>query len=112
MDLNHRPPGYELLWAVQSVDFRRFLPIFIPGTFQIQDVIPSPLRREFSCSGSEFGSRQRPDLRNCAGYKQRNVLCAYSSLVRWHNPELHGGVAQHDLHHNVHQVGRGGDQHL
>ena len=38
MDLNHRPPGYELLWAVQSVDFRRFLPIFIPGTFQIQDV--------------------------------------------------------------------------
>ena len=58
--MNHRPPGYELLWAVQSVDFRRFLPIFIPGTFQIQDVIPSPLRRNFPVLGQNLGQDSDP----------------------------------------------------
>ncbi|ERI75136.1 hypothetical protein HMPREF0239_02679 [Clostridium sp. ATCC BAA-442] len=44
MDLNHRPPGYELLLAVQSVDFRRFAALFVPEICQIPEVVCSPLR--------------------------------------------------------------------
>ena len=51
-DLNLRPPGYELLSTVQSVDFRRFLALFTPEICQIQEVIYALLRRDFSCSGS------------------------------------------------------------
>ena len=43
-DLNHRPPGYELLLAVQSVDFRRFAALFVPEICQIPEVVCSPLR--------------------------------------------------------------------
>ena len=59
-DLNLRPPGYELLPAAQSVDFRRFLAFFVLKICQIQEIICSPLRQDFSCSGSGCGSGRRP----------------------------------------------------
>ena len=54
--VNLRPPVYELMPVVQSVDFKCFPALFVPEIFQIQEVIYSPLCRDFSCSGSEFGS--------------------------------------------------------
>ena len=56
-DLNLRPPGYELLPEVQSIDFGHFPPLFALEICQILEVIWFPLRRDFSCSGSSFGSR-------------------------------------------------------
>jgi len=38
-DLNLRPPGYELIPEVQSVDFGRFPALFVPEICQIPEVI-------------------------------------------------------------------------
>ena len=38
-DLNLRPPGYELLPTVQSVDFRRFPTLFVPEICQIPEAM-------------------------------------------------------------------------
>ena len=57
MDLNHRPPGYELLPAVQSFDFKCFPTLFVPENCQIPEVVCCLLRWDFSRSGSSHGSK-------------------------------------------------------
>ena len=58
--------AYELLPTVQFIDFRRFPPPFVPEICQIPEVTCVPLRRDFSCSGSDSGSELQSGLRICA----------------------------------------------
>ena len=71
--MNLRPPGYELLPMVPSADFRRFLAFFHARICQIQEIIYSPLRQDFSCSGSGRGSGRRPP--KAAPEKPGSVPC-------------------------------------
>ena len=52
--------------TVQFIDFRRFPPPFVPEICQIPEVTCVPLRRDFSCSGSDSGSELQSGLRICA----------------------------------------------
>ena len=84
-DLNLRPPGYELLPAVRSVDFRRFPVLFVSEICQIPEAVCALLRRDFSCSGSDSGSR-RQRQESCL---HLTVLCLGSRQSLFDSPAFH-----------------------